>query len=315
MGESSFSISQTTYVKENVNEAFRNAMDMIIPVNVSVSYGRAVGNFYGVYDSTLSNCTFVGMKYDASREIVVLTDDVLKIDAQLEYVSSQVARIPTVATQEIGILKKDNLIIPQSEWEWNGPTTIKLLSSTFDENSDYRFTYEQKKEVSTPMLDVGVLPSEYDMVFDAYNYLFVNMIAESEVEMSQVVFFDSGMRASIDNPAIEGSGSLRDVSGNTYFSWSYVDRQTIEIDEREFKPDAVYVFTYKTKFRYVSYDGIEYYARYGRSYNSMSSWNKIQRGETLPLEKFYQFRLQVRAPIVKEQLRIRSIGVKKIKPF
>jgi len=294
------------------NITLQKALDNIIPLSLRPFYASDVTHVYGFWGSTLSNCTFSGMYYNSDSDSIELTDDVV-ITTMPVWINATVAELPTLATQEYGMLIKNGIVLTQDEWSWLTDHSIQVITPILPTDI-FLFTYEQLKYTITDQIQVGVLDSVYDIIIDGFVYRNVFDYTKNTQSITQKIIFDKNYQCALNYTSYNLSkGLLKDEKDNIIVNWSYINSNTIRIDSNVYKP-GVYLFTYDVKKDFVDMSGIEVYYR-SKSDVDWSDWIQTEFNTIIEPKLIYQIKVIIRKPITQDSIRIKSLVIKAEKDY
>jgi len=144
----------------------------------------------GVEGESLQLCALDNCYYDAEMRVIKNKAIWMK-DFRVTWVSSNIGEVSTLSSMTDGQLRKDGNIVPQGSlpgvlgWDWLNPRQIVVNNGVVNYGEDWRIDYEQLVAVTTPILDIGQVVGDWDILVDGY-VSYPVVIQDRVVTMTQV---------------------------------------------------------------------------------------------------------------------------------
>lgn len=279
-----------------------------VSLGVKAYYGSKTSGLYGAWKEGLQTCELQGLSYNVTGKYAELLTDVWKENEVLDnWESSTVCRIRYLATEEVGILKKNGVVYDDDQWRWTGEQHIELLDDINSAGDIWEFSYEKKKEVITPALNVGVIPLEKKILVNGYVFQkFEGELKSYDIEEN--IYFGNTFEANLKLGWCNlKEGELVTRKGRLVVGWKFIDEKTIKIEPYEYFPGDEYTLKYQGVWDWTDYNGIEVYERHSNTGNGYSAWVQVEFGQELDKYLYYQLRLRFRNGLVAGSIRVRSL--------
>ncbi len=279
-----------------------------VSLGAKVYYGNKTSGLYGVWKESLQTCQLQGLSYNLTGKYVELLTDVWKNEEILdEWESSTVCRIKYLATEDDGVLKKNSIIFDDDQWCWIGEQHIELLDDINSAGDIWTFSYEQKKEIITPALHVGVVPLEKKILVNGYVFQkFEGELKSYNIEEN--IYFGNDFKATLRLGWCNlKEGELVTRQGRLLLGWKFIDERTVQIEPYEYFPGDEYILKYKGVWDWIDYVGVEVWECHSNTGSGYSEWVQVDFGQELEHYQYYQLKMRFRKGLVAGSVRVRSL--------
>lgn len=287
----------------------RSIFEIGIPLGVRIHHGTKT-SMQGVWKAGFQTCALIGLVYNSVGEYVELLDDVWREDADVtEWYSATAMRLPSSPSQRIALVWRNDELLNDDEWSWYGDQGIQLLKTTYSPGDSWRVSYEQKKEIITPALQVGMVPVDKKVVLDGYIFQrHEGFLRRFEVE--EVMVFDNTFQAKLRTAwSMDKKGTLKTRAKRIIVGWSFVDEKTIKIEPYEYRAGDEYMLSYTGVWHWLNIEGIEVYYNTNDG-TGWSSFSPVCFGDEVDSSERYQIKVVFRSSVRAGSVRARSLVMK-----
>lgn len=293
------------------------SIDKIFSVSGLVFYGQ--DNWaVGVKREFLQSCQLENCYYDEDL-LVIKNKDIWSRGQEVRWVSSNIGEVVHSSAMKNGILKRNGEIIPQGNvegllgWGWLNSRQIQLYNGYVQFGEKWVIDYEKLTRITTPILDIGVMVGDFDVIVDGFIDYFVT-IKDKIVTMTQISVVGNDGIIDLLYPIIDANSlEIKENKTEKILSGMILDNKHVFVD-RDFIGVEV-----QLKYNTLGYDYMigDLYL-YWRGSNRMSeinslSWNRCWFGDILYPVRYYQLMLEFSGDVGNGYYKLYSLGLRKRK--